>query len=177
MTVDTRTNMLIVKDIAREHREGARAGAQPGHADAAGAHREPHRRGEHHLQPRSSACSGAAARSLRRPPATPPASSSPTRSRVTGGSPRLGARRRLRGRPNFAVNLPAAVGRGAGGALGFAFGSAGGALQLNLRLSAAENEGTVKTISAPKVTTLDNNTARISQGVSIPVQPGVGAAA
>jgi type IV pilus assembly protein PilQ len=70
--------------------------------------------------------------------------------------------------PNFAVNLPAAVGLGSGGALGFVFGSAGGALTLNLRLSAAENEGIVKTISAPKVTTLDNNTARISQGVSIP---------
>ncbi|WP_224243982.1 type IV pilus secretin PilQ [Hyalangium gracile] len=70
--------------------------------------------------------------------------------------------------PNFAVNLPAATNLGIGGALGMTFGSAGGALQLNLRLSAAENEGYVKTISAPKVTTLDNNTARISQGVSIP---------
>ncbi|HYO60045.1 type IV pilus secretin PilQ [Archangium sp.] len=70
--------------------------------------------------------------------------------------------------PNFAVNLPVGAGLGAGGALGFVFGSAGGALTLNLRLSAAENEGVVKTISAPKVTTLDNNTARISQGVSIP---------
>ncbi|RYZ16192.1 MAG: type IV pilus secretin PilQ, partial [Myxococcaceae bacterium] len=39
---------------------------------------------------------------------------------------------------------------------------------LNLRLSAAESEGAVKTISSPKVTTLDNNTARISQGLSIP---------
>ncbi len=37
------------------------------------------------------------------------------------------------------------------------FGSAGGALQLNLRLSALENQGVVKTISAPKVTTLDND--------------------
>jgi type IV pilus assembly protein PilQ len=70
--------------------------------------------------------------------------------------------------PNFAVNLPAAVGQGSGGALGFIFGSAGGALNLNLRLSALENQGVVKTISAPKVTTLNNITARISQGVSIP---------
>ncbi|MDY7228466.1 type IV pilus secretin PilQ [Hyalangium rubrum] len=70
--------------------------------------------------------------------------------------------------PNYAVNLPAPTSQGIGGALTFAFGSAGGALGLNLRLSAAENEGYVKTISAPKVTTLDNNTARISQGVSIP---------
>lgn len=86
---------------------------------------------------------------------------------VTGGSPGAGGNG-LPAAPNFAVNLPASVGEGSGGALGFVFGSAGGALQLNLRLSAAENEGTVKTISAPKVTTLDNNTARISQGVSIP---------
>ena len=70
--------------------------------------------------------------------------------------------------PNFAVNLPAPVGQGSGGAVGFVFGSAGGAVNLNLRLSALENQGSVKTISAPKVTTLDNNTAKISQGVSIP---------
>jgi type IV pilus assembly protein PilQ len=70
--------------------------------------------------------------------------------------------------PNYAVNLPAAAGQGAGGALGFLFGSAGGAANLNLRLSALENQGAVKTISAPKVTTLDNVTAKISQGVSIP---------
>ena len=70
--------------------------------------------------------------------------------------------------PNFAVNLPAAVGAGSGGALGFIFGSAGGAAQLNLRLSALENQGEVKTISAPRVTTLDNITAKISQGVQIP---------
>jgi type IV pilus assembly protein PilQ len=70
--------------------------------------------------------------------------------------------------PNYAVNLPAAVGQGSGGALGFIFGSAGGALNLNLRLSALETEGVVKTISAPKVATLDNIAAKISQGVSIP---------
>jgi type IV pilus assembly protein PilQ len=70
--------------------------------------------------------------------------------------------------PNFAVNLPAAIGPGSGGGLGFIFGSAGGAFQLNLRLSAAESNGTVKTVSAPKVATLDNQEADISQGVSIP---------
>jgi type IV pilus assembly protein PilQ len=37
-----------------------------------------------------------------------------------------------------------------------------------LCLSAAESNGTVKTISAPKVTTLQNQKASISQGVSIP---------
>lgn len=70
--------------------------------------------------------------------------------------------------PNYAVSLPVGAGDGSGGALGFQFGSAGGAVQLNLRLSALESQGSVKTISAPKITTLDNDTARISQGVSIP---------
>lgn len=74
----------------------------------------------------------------------------------------------LVGTPQYAVNLPVGIGAGSGGGLGFSFGSAGGALQLHLRLSALENQGVVKTISAPKVTTLDNNPARISQGISIP---------
>ncbi|WP_338864198.1 type IV pilus secretin PilQ [Myxococcus stipitatus] len=86
---------------------------------------------------------------------------------ITGGA--SGVAPGVPGVPNFAVNLPSAGGtQGLGGALGFTFGSAGGALQLNLRLSAMEQEGSVKTISAPRVTTLDNNTARISQGLSIP---------
>ncbi len=70
--------------------------------------------------------------------------------------------------PGWAVNMPAALGAGSGAGVGMIFGSAGGAVQLNLRLSALENQGVLKTISAPKVTTLDNATARISQGVSIP---------
>lgn len=70
--------------------------------------------------------------------------------------------------PNYAINLPAAIGMGAGGGLGFTFGSAGGAALLNLRLSAMESSGQSKTISAPRVITLDNNTATISQGISIP---------
>ena len=70
--------------------------------------------------------------------------------------------------PNYAVSLPVGAGDGSGGALGLTFGSAGGAVQLNLRLSALEAQGTVRTVSAPRVTTLDNATARISQGVSIP---------
>ena len=70
--------------------------------------------------------------------------------------------------PNFAINLPVSVGLGNGGGLGFQFGSAGGALALNLRLTALENQGVVKTISSPRVTTLDNVGAKISQGVSIP---------
>jgi len=71
--------------------------------------------------------------------------------------------------PNFAVNLPAAVGAGAGGALGIQLGSIGGASNLSLRLSAAEEEGQVKIISSPRISTLDNRKASISQGVSIPI--------
>jgi type IV pilus assembly protein PilQ len=70
--------------------------------------------------------------------------------------------------PNFAVNMPAPIGLNSGGGLGFVFGSAGGAANLNLRLSAAENSGTIKTISSPRVVTVDNVDASISQGVSIP---------
>ncbi len=72
------------------------------------------------------------------------------------------------GTPNYAVSLPAAVGEGSGGAIGLILGSAGGAFNLNLRLSALENTGVVKTISAPKIATIDNKEATIGQGISIP---------
>jgi type IV pilus assembly protein PilQ len=72
------------------------------------------------------------------------------------------------GTPNFAVNMPAPIGLNSGGGLGFVFGSAGGSANLNLRLSAAENSGTIKTVSSPRVVTVDNVDASISQGVSIP---------
>ena len=91
-----------------------------------------------------------------------PSSVAVTGAAVEGGSPGNP------GNSNYAVSLPVGAGQGSGGALGMAFGSAGGAVALNLRLTALEAQGAVKTISAPKVTTLDNATARISQGVSIP---------
>ncbi len=71
--------------------------------------------------------------------------------------------------PNYAVNLPSAVGTGSGGALGLTMGSVGGAVNLNLRLSALETAGQVKIVSSPKILTLDNQTATISQGTSIPI--------
>jgi type IV pilus assembly protein PilQ len=70
--------------------------------------------------------------------------------------------------PNFAVNMPAPIGLNNGGGIGFVLGSAGGAANLNLRLSAAENSGTIKTISSPRAVTLDNVESSIGQGVSIP---------
>jgi len=70
---------------------------------------------------------------------------------------------------DFAVNMPAATGTGEGGALGLSLGSVGGNFNINLRLSALEDEGTVRIISAPKITVLNNREAKISQGVSIPI--------
>jgi type IV pilus assembly protein PilQ len=70
--------------------------------------------------------------------------------------------------PNFAVNLPAAVGTGQGGALGLSFGSIDNALNLGVRLSAAEASGLVRIVSSPRILTLDNREARINQGTLIP---------
>ena len=89
---------------------------------------------------------------------------------ITGGADDGAAPSQGTGTPgHFAINMPAPAGAGAGGSVGFIFGSAGGIAKLNLRLSAMENTGTVKIVSAPRVTTLDNVAARIGQGVSIPI--------
>ena len=70
--------------------------------------------------------------------------------------------------PNFAVNLPAAVGAGQGGALGLTFGSINNNFNLALRLSAAEASGMLRILSSPRILTLDNSEARISQGTLLP---------
>jgi type IV pilus assembly protein PilQ len=70
--------------------------------------------------------------------------------------------------PNFAVNLPAAVGTGSGGALGLTFGSINNTVNLGVRLSAAETTGMLRIISSPRILTMDNRDARIAQGTLIP---------
>jgi type IV pilus assembly protein PilQ len=70
--------------------------------------------------------------------------------------------------PNFAVDLPATVGTNSGGAVGLALGSIGGNVNLNVRLSAAESSGYIRIISSPRILTLDNSNAQISQGTMIP---------
>jgi type IV pilus assembly protein PilQ len=70
--------------------------------------------------------------------------------------------------PNFVVNFPAPVGAGRGGSIGLSMGSLAGTVNLSLRLSAFETTGTVRIVSAPRVLTLDNHSATISQGTSIP---------
>jgi len=75
------------------------------------------------------------------------------------------------GAENFAVNLPATGTAGTLGALGFILGNAGSSpLVLDLRLSAGEKEGRLKTISRPRITTMDNKEAKIEQGESIPFE-------
>jgi type IV pilus assembly protein PilQ len=68
---------------------------------------------------------------------------------------------------NFAVNVPS---DDVASGVGMNLGSIGNFGFLNARLTAAETTGQAKTISAPKVTTLNNRTARIFQGQQILVQ-------
>lgn len=70
--------------------------------------------------------------------------------------------------PNFVVNFPAPAGTGQGGALGLSLGSLAGNFNLAVRLSAFETTGHVRIISSPRILTLDNHAATISQGTSIP---------
>lgn len=70
----------------------------------------------------------------------------------------------------YAVNLPAAVGSGSGGAIGISFGKLGGNLSLDLQLSAMQTTGNGKILSSPKVMTVNNKEAKISSGIDIPVR-------
>ncbi|MBI2412212.1 MAG: type IV pilus secretin PilQ [Deltaproteobacteria bacterium] len=75
------------------------------------------------------------------------------------------------GADQYAVNLPATGSAGTLGALGFLLGKAGSnPFLLDLRLSAGETEGRLKTISRPRITTMDNKEAKIEQGESIPFE-------
>lgn len=85
---------------------------------------------------------------------------------VTGG-PTMGTT--ASGSGNYFVNMPAAAGAGTGGgAIGFTFGSLSKSLNLDLVLSALESTGEGKVISTPRVSALDNKEAKIEQGSSIP---------
>ena len=64
---------------------------------------------------------------------------------------------------------PGATGAGGLG-LGMSFGKLTSNIQLDMRLAAAATIGQVKIISTPKVVTLNNKAAKISQGQSIPYQ-------
>ena len=67
---------------------------------------------------------------------------------------------------NYVVNLPSPA---ANSGLGFTFGNINNTAVLNLRLSAAEATGKVRILSSPRISTLDNKEAVISQGLNIPI--------
>lgn len=69
------------------------------------------------------------------------------------------------GQESLMVDLGA---EGANSGIAFNLGSIPGLIDLDARLSALESEGWGKVISQPRVTTLDNKTANISQGQRIP---------
>jgi type IV pilus assembly protein PilQ len=74
------------------------------------------------------------------------------------------------GDSNYAVNLPPASGTSG---IGFTFARFPGnltALTIDAELTAMESQGAVKIISSPKVLTMDNKTAIIKQGRSLPYQ-------
>ncbi len=95
----------------------------------------------------------------------PPFPSNPALSPLTP-EPSFTARR---GVQNYAINLPASGSAGVAGALGFVMGKVGpDPIILDLRLTAGEQEGHLKTISRPRITTMDNKEAKIEQGEEIP---------
>ncbi len=72
---------------------------------------------------------------------------------------------------NFVVNFPALTGSTSVGGMGISFGKlTGNLINLDLRLQLGESENEVKVISRPRLATLDNIQAKISQGEEIPYQ-------
>jgi type IV pilus assembly protein PilQ len=69
---------------------------------------------------------------------------------------------------NWAVDIPAAVASGSGGAMSFVIANLQNTRSLQLRLSALESTGEGRIISSPRVITLDNKEASIEQGMQIP---------
>lgn len=69
--------------------------------------------------------------------------------------------------PNWVVDLPAS---NVAGALSLTLGSISDIVNVDVRLSALESFGQGKVISSPKVITVDNSEAKISQGTRIPYE-------
>jgi type IV pilus assembly protein PilQ len=68
---------------------------------------------------------------------------------------------------NFLVNLPAAVGTGSGGAIGFGYISKAANFALDVQLSALETNKKGKVLSTPRIMTMNNEEATITQGRTI----------
>jgi type IV pilus assembly protein PilQ len=68
---------------------------------------------------------------------------------------------------NFLVNLPAATGIGTGGQIGFGYISKAANFTLDLQISALEVTRNGKVLSNPKIMTMNNQEAKITQGRTI----------
>ncbi len=71
-------------------------------------------------------------------------------------------------RPGYGVNLP--ISGAPTGALGIALGALDSAARLDLALTAAERNGEVRILSAPRIVAQNAHPATIKQGVTFPVQ-------
>jgi type IV pilus assembly protein PilQ len=81
-----------------------------------------------------------------------------------GAAPAAGIGQANRG---YLVNLPAA---GFTSGIGISLGNIIGSFNLDLALTALERQGRGRLLSTPKVTTQNNQSAEIKQGVQIPIQ-------
>jgi type IV pilus assembly protein PilQ len=70
-------------------------------------------------------------------------------------------------RAGTAVNLPVP---GASSALGLSLGAINGAFGIDVAITALERQGKVKILSTPRVTTQNNKQAEVTQGFQIPIQ-------
>ena len=96
--------------------------------------------------------------------------SRPADSRMRIGGPSIPGGTGFNSTNPLMVNLPAAVTSGTGGAIGIGYISAANNFTLDLQLSAMESTGKGKIISNPRITTLDNEEAKIQQGRKIPYE-------
>jgi type IV pilus assembly protein PilQ len=85
----------------------------------------------------------------------------------TQGAPATGTAVNPATSTSTAVNLAAAA---ATSAVGLQLGSVNGAFNLDVALSALETSGNGRLLSTPKVSTLNNVAAEMTQGVQIPIQ-------
>ena len=68
---------------------------------------------------------------------------------------------------NSIVDFPAAAAEGAGGLFGFGYVPAAGNFLLNMRLTAIENTNNGRVLSNPRIMTMNNQEAKITQGRTI----------
>lgn len=87
---------------------------------------------------------------------------------LPGGTSTVGGRStNFTSMPNYVVDLP---GSSTAGSMGLSLGSITGLAQLDLRLTAGENNGSGRVVAAPSITTVTNRPAVIRDGARIPYE-------